>query len=513
MTKDVSRSRKNSIALIVATLALALLAGGGRDQGAAADESEIRIGVMTYPQSLGDPLFGTQYPETLGLNAVYDSLIYLDDAGRPQSHIAESWSMATDREWIFKLKENLTFSNDEPLNANAVVSAIDFLVSEEGRALQLGNVLRMIESARVIDDLTLAVTTPSPTPTLPLHMRLVRIPAPNALQESGRVEFARHPVGSGPFALEDWTDSKIELKANPTSPQRPNVDGIIVQRIPDATARLQGLISGAIDIAIGLDPDNETTVDASGARFLPRLEPTVNYIALVTTEDKNLVDRRVRQAMNYAVNKQRIIDAFLAGATRPASQFAHGASFGYNESLTPYPYDPGRATTLLKEAGFETGFPLTLLIVPGVGINASALHQVIAADLAAIGIATEVRGIPQSQKVRHMYQGGWPGSGYAVTFTGYDPLETFRSYGCVRANPIHCDPDLEEAVDQALMVTNIEARRLATSQILEMQRENPPGILLWQGVAFDGVAQGVGGYDLLTDTLIVENLSRSSVTQ
>jgi peptide/nickel transport system substrate-binding protein len=342
-------------------------------------------------------------------------------------------------------------------------------------------------------------------------MMFLRIPEPETWRRLGPLDFARAPVGTGPFVLERWRDGRVSLSAHRGSWRAPKVDRVEIVMIPDQAARVQALTSGAVDIAIGLTPEEEPAIAAAGARLHIHLKPETSFLAFVSTKpgevkDVPVKDIRVRRALNYAVNKQAIIDTILGGATAPASQISHPQAFGYNPDLAPYPYDPAKAKALLAEAGFPDGFDLPILLVGGFN-NFDSIYQLIGIDLAAVGVRLKIlRNTPAKQQ-EYVYQGGWPTLGFAMTSSMFDPLGGYRIRSCAWPHPYHCDPAIMPLIDAAQVAPTPELRAELTRKVMAAEHDNPPGIILWQSPGFDGVSHRVSGYKASEDFIPFHDLA------
>jgi peptide/nickel transport system substrate-binding protein len=490
---------------VLSTFALA----AGLYGGAAAAADAVRIGLRQFPAERGNPssgLFGP--PVGIVLQAIYDGLTRLDAKGDPEPALAVAWTAESPTTWVFTLRDGVAFSNGEQCDAAAVVAAIAHLLSAEGRTSAVGSALARwkVTGAVARDPRTVAVTTAVPDPLLPQEIYAVRIPAPAAFARMDRAAFAANPVGTGPFAVTRWTDGRIDVKANATSWRRPKVDGLTFIAMLDQSARIQGLSSGAIDIALEVGPEERETIAAAGGTVVSYLKPEMEFVAFITVKDSPLKDVRVRRALNYAVDKERMIASLLGGATVPASQIAHPQAFGYDPSLRPYPYDPVRARALLKEAGAERGFAMPTLAVGGAN-NLDAVFQQIASDLAAVGVAMEIRKTIVSKYVEYMYQGGWPGLAFMMTFSGFDALQGYRIRSCEWSHPYFCDPEMTPLIAAAQAATTIAERRRLTQRAVAHERDNPSGILLWQAPSFDGVAARTTGYGVVGNDVTFSEIS------
>lgn len=469
-------------------------------------ETTLRVGVTALPAALGNPFMGSSMPTTLPWAAMFDTLTWLDDAGKADPALAIDWQALDNRTWEFKLRPGVKFHNGEPFNADAVIAAVKFITSSGGLRTSLGNTLGMIKKAEKRDDLTVILRTDAPTPLLPLLTRQLRIPAPGAWAKLGPEDFAKAPVGTGPFMLTSWSPAEITAKAFADSWRRPKVDNLIIRNAPESATRLAALISGELDIAMWLLPEDQPAIAAVGGQLISRREPSLNMMTFVTSKASPLKDPRVRVALNLAVDRKKIIDAFLAGKTEPATQYALPSSFGFDPSLEAFPYDPDRARIMLSDAGYYRGFSMVVTVVPGQGTQ--SIYQQIAADLALIGVKVELRPVPLSQFVSFMRDGNWPGPAYANGQTMVDPIETMRATACAASQSFHCSKDIEKMVERAQGEFDIQQRLALIRDVHRAQRLDPPALFLWQGVAFDGVNAAVKGYRVVQDMIRFEEIEK-----
>lgn len=461
----------------------------------ASAETLLRVGVQRFPPDFGNPYPPIAQPAALTLMAIYDTFTQIGPAGRVDPSLAISWTQESPTTWVFRLREGVTFSNGEPFDATAVVAAFDYLKTDSGRrdSIALMDVNSTFASYKARDEHTIEIVTVAPDPILPLHLISLRIPAPRHWAALGRDKYQLVPVGTGPFQVESWTDARLELTAFKGAWRKPQIDRLRMLLIGDPTVRLQAFSSKAVDIAMALAPQDATEVEAGGGKLVSRPAPTVNYILFVTAKDGPLKDPRVRQALNYAANKERIVAAFLADAVRPVGQFSHPMAYGFDPALQPYPYDPERARRLLAEAGHAEGFSFTLLVEPTSGGNAVDWYQLLAQDFAAVGVRMTIRGSTTARISEYIMQGTWPEDAYAFAFAfaGFDTLRGYRFRSCASEHPYHCDRAMTPLIAAAQTAETPDARLAATRAALAHERENPPGIPLWQGVGFDGVAGNV----------------------
>lgn len=501
MTNRTGRTRR----LIRTTCALAL---GCLTVLNAASAETIRIGLQNLPTGLGTPFGSFNIPTGAPLTAVFDALTGIDENGDTVPALAERWEQDSPTTWVFYLRKGVSFSNGEVFDADAVVAVIETLMSGPAASTSLGTTLKRmtVTGATARSSHVVAISTQKPDVLFAQYMRALRIPAPGALAEMGLDAFALAPVGTGPFAATDWGESKINFTAFTDSWRTPQESALEIIQLSDGASRRQGVISGSIDVAFGLAPEDAGPIEAAGGQLWVRNEPGVNFLAFVTVKESPLQDARVRRALNHAVNKQRMIDVFMDGAVEPASQIAHTMSYGYNDDLAPYAYDVDLARQLLSEAGYPDGFDLPILLVPGGSANSQDWYQQIASDLSQVGVRMEIRPTRLPKYFDYIYNGGWPSLGFAMSTYTFDPMAAYRIRSCSWTHPYHCDPSIMPLIDKALAATTPQDRIRLTRDVLRHEHEHPPGIFLWQNVSFEGLGPRVKTYWSGADTLRVEDI-------
>lgn len=316
----------------------------------------------------------------------YDQLVRVNaDGSAIEPGLAESWSGNDDAtQFTFTLRD-ANFHDGTPVKASDVAFSIMRAKDMEGGAWNF--ILSAIDSIDAPDDKTAVINLSKPW--APLEADLAMFSAsiiPQALVEAQGEDFFQKPVGSGAFKFVSWEkDQEIVLEKNADwwDTGKPYLDGVTFKVLPDSNARMLQFQGGELDIATSVpfnqldslqsNPDVQVVLDAV-ARF--------DYITMNTLVAP-LDDKKVRQAINYAVDKQAIIDNVLFGYGEIANTFLP-KMLGHDDSLAPYPYDVEKAKELLVGTAAENGFDLELITQAGDAVD-TQVCQLIAAALAEIG--------------------------------------------------------------------------------------------------------------------------------
>ncbi len=473
---------------------LGLIVGAGllfANSAHAADKT-LRVALTNLPPAKGNPYATTATTPYLMFTAIFDTLTVIDDKGVVHPWLALEWAPQNPTTWHFKLRPNVVFSNGEALDAFAVKTAIEFLVSPAAASQSVGRDIDFIAGARVIDDLTVEITTKTPDILLPRYLSGINIVAPKHFLKVGVEGLAQEPIGTGPFKVDTWGAEKVMMVANKTSWRPPLLDRVEVLALPDATARMQAIATKRIDIATNVNIDDMEALKAAGNRFHTRNPTRVMVMALDNIKEGTpFKDMRVRQAMNYAINRQAIVDNLLSGLTKPASQPAVPVAVGYVPSLQPYPYDPAKAKALLKAAGADKGFEFVAEMPTGSLANDTAIAQQIASDLSAVGIKMEIRAITFPQLVKYMTVGDWKGYALMTDFASapaLDMMRAFNRHSCHWTAPWYCDREIQPTIDAAERSFDLAERNALTQKAVQHYRDTAANVLLYPVVSLDGVA-------------------------
>ena len=295
------------------------------------------------------------------------------------------------------------------------------------------------------------IKTSRPEPLLPAALEQLLIVEPGTFERLGQQGFADAPIGTGPFRVVNWGDAKIELVAFKESWRAPKVDALELIASPETSSRVQGIQSNQLDIAVALAYDNIAQLEQAGARMnVSQVTSTLGVTLILTRLPPGhpLLDKRVRQALNYALYKEGYIKGFFGGMTLPASQPTTRSGFGFNPDIKPYPYDPVKAKAMLAEAGYPNGFTFTAEITNGGGAALAETYQQVSADLARVGVSMVLRTITVPQLLRGVQQGEWSGEAFGMNFSSermLDALRSVRLHSCINRIPWYCDKALTNA--------------------------------------------------------------------
>lgn len=337
-----------------------------------------------------DPAASTQVLNVNLFYNLYDCLTAWDAELRLIPQLATSWKNVDPTTWEFKLRKGVRFHDGEPFDAESVKFTLERVSRPGKHFVQPG--FATIERVDVVDPLTVRVVTKKPDPLVPSRMAQMgcQIIPVQYVKKVGFEGLAKGPVGTGPYRLAEWVkDDRLVLDANPDYwAGKPKVARVIWKPIPDNFARVGALMTGEVDVITNVPPDQVPAI--KGGKDTAVLDTvSTRTAAFFIAGDPPLNDRRVRQALNYAVDKDGLIKNLFGGFGIPFGGGLANTDFGYNPDVKPYPYDPDKARALLKEAN-ATGMGLSLKTAPGVMPNAKPLVEAVAEMYGRVGLRASV---------------------------------------------------------------------------------------------------------------------------
>lgn len=492
--------------------AAAAAVAAGLASPAMADGDTLRIAHYDLPAQRGAPYGTFGANGALMLMAVYDSLTYVDRRGNPSPGLALSWERKDDLTWVVKLRPGVKYHNGEPFNADVVVANIAALNDKDDPVynMQVAGQLRGIPSARAIDDLTVEIKTTNPEPILPSRLAIMRPHEPKAWADLGVEGYGTNPVGTGVYKISVWDNEKIRGTAFEDGWRTPKIKNLEVTLLPENAARRQALCSDQTDIANVLTPDDKNPIEACGHKVV--LSPTNNTINLILrhrVESSPVHDVRVRQALNYAYDKQTFVDSVLHGTTRPAAMPATSTMSGWFEDIKPYPFDPDKAKALLAEAGYPNGFDMMAEIVVTTGEFADTF-QAIANDFRNVGVNLELRVITIPDLIQKILRRKpWEGDAFSMMYEGYPTADISRNmntHSCLvteRRNrePHTCFPEITDTILAMEREFDPQKRSALQRKVAQFYHDQATAVYSHERVQVDGVSSKLMNYTVVNRTI------------
>jgi peptide/nickel transport system substrate-binding protein len=393
-----SRRRVWGIGLVLLAFALASVAA------AAPPKDAIVVGLLAEPVTMDPPQI-TDLNSTRVIKRMFEGLTAQElGTYKIVPGLAQSWDISKDGlTYAFHLRPNVKFHDGTPLTAEAVKFCFDRQMNDQGPFYATGTYpyvkgfLGNVAGVEVVNPSTVQIRLKSPlTPFLQyLAHHSLYIYSPEALKKWGK-DVVKHPVGTGPFKLETWEPGvRVVLTRNDQHwGGVPKIRQAIYVPIIEAQARLSAIKTGEIDMTMDVPPDSLQDLRKDPDVVVAEANSSAVWYVALNTRHPALKDKRVRQALNYAVQKDAIIRDILKGTAIVATTPLSPVYGPYHEDKTVrYPYDPEKAKALLKEAGYASGFDVTFFVPEsGSGMQSPVeMGTVIQANLAAVGVRAKIQ--------------------------------------------------------------------------------------------------------------------------
>ncbi len=384
---------------VLTAMALSV-AGAGTVALAQTPPNVLIVGQIAEPQSL-DPHTVTATNDFRILVNIYDGLVrYKDGTLEVEPALAVSWTISDDgKTYTFKLRQGVKFHDGSDFNAEAVKFNFDRMLKEDHPFYNTGPFplsfnFSSIDAVNVLDEHTVEFKLKEPfAPFLSnLAYPTGLIVSPEVVKKYGK-EFGRHPSGTGPFKFAEWqSGQRMVVERNPDYwDTAPALEAVVFRPITDANTRVAEMRAGGLDVMVEVPPDNLATFkqDANFA-VAEQAGPHV-WFTILNAKSGPFADKKVRQAANYAVNKEGLVDNVLQGSATVAAGPIPPA-FNWVENKTePYPYDPEKAKALLAEAGASNP-EITFYVTEGGSgmLDPITMGAAIQADLQAVGFKVKI---------------------------------------------------------------------------------------------------------------------------
>jgi peptide/nickel transport system substrate-binding protein len=414
--------RRSLLAASVAPLLLLAACSGGTSgsESGNAGDGTLTLASIVPPSSFAVGEMASSGPANNYYQAVYDSLLGLDEAGQPTANLATEWGYdETGTRLSLTLRDDVTFTDGTAFDADAVKANLEKAKAAEGEA---ASALRAVDSVEVVDATHADIVLSRPDPGLvdALARSSGFMASPKALDSA---ELVTDPVGSGPYVLDDATTagSTYVFTRNDDywNAEDYAYDKVEIRVLDDTTATLNGLRSGELQGVAGATKDIVAGAESAGLNVVTHYNGTVEGMYLWDRTGvlaPELADVRVRQAINYAVDRETIVEVVKGGLGTPTEQVFGPNTPAYDESLEgTYDYDVERAEELMAEAGYAEGFALTLPdFSPVYPDEQAAMTEA----LASIDVTVTYQPITGDQVVSSIMGGQWPLNFFGLTAAG-----------------------------------------------------------------------------------------------
>jgi len=432
---------------------------------------------------LGHQEIASLHPDDAGPSVHYvmvmqmhNALLEMDETYTYQPILAEALPEVSPDglAYTFRLVPGVTFHDGEPFTSEDVKYTLDWYRDPANEAVN-GNQFTSIAAVETPDELTAIVRLKQPNAAFNAQIASAYILPAHYHGEIGKDEYSGKPIGTGPFRLKEWRAAEFtEVEAFPEHFRgRPYLDGVRLNVVPEASVRTIALETGEADTTIWPLVTEDSLRLAENPAFRTYVTPSLacNHFPINTTLPQ-LSDKRVRQAMMHAIDRQALVDDVFGGAaTLSTANLSPALEVYYNPDVAQYAFDPERAGALLDEAGWtmgsddvreKEGQKLTFVCTTVTGDQARRPEAELAQQfLAEVGIDMQLEEAPIATILEQMRSGEMEASLFNWTYggTGGDPDASveLRSDGTNNFSSYN-NPRVDELIDQGLRELDPEAR-------------------------------------------------------
>jgi len=472
--------------------------------------------LATFPNSIDYPQAAEKQAESTAMQ-LYDSLVWLDEDNNLLPALAESWEVSEDgTEYIFHLRQDVTFHNGEPFNADAVVFSWERGSTGDFTGARSWKLASAVEA---IDEYTVKVTTPDVDAVFLTSMAdtWMMIP-PGYFAEVGQEGFDAHPMGTGPYKFVEWVKGDhITMEANLDYwDGAPKIKTLIFRPIPESSTRVAAIQTGEVDIVTRLSAEEaKSLMGVEDIKVIKYPGTRIYYLAFIN-EGQEELPREVRLAMNYAIDIDAIIDALFDGYAKPAIGFINSSDLGY-DNAEPIGYDPEKAKELLAEAGYPDGLSIEMAAPVGAYTNFEEVCEAIVGYYGEVGIDVTLE-LMESGQFWAMWDEGCaavpPLTGDSWSTVGGESLHRLQGalLGSAEASwSCWYDEEIIRLLNEIKATLDQEARAALYGELQVYMREDPPMVYLYEQYNFEAINTRVQDYKprsselyFLFDTWVIE---------
>ncbi len=471
----------------------AACAPSGAPVAPAASLAPRRGGTLTYVRSTDAITLDPANAGDLGgsgntITMIFEGLVEYDPELEVRPALATKWDVK-DTVWTFTLRAGVKFHDGTPFNASAAKAHFDRLLGAE-KPLRANQWVPFVSKVEAVDESTLRFTT---TFVDGYFLRRLAdtsgyIVSPDAVKKSGK-DISKNAVGTGPFKLVEWVkDDRIVVARNDEYwGAKAYLDKVVIRPVPDAEARAIALESGDAQLSSGLNPEQVSRLQGNPKLTVIQKPTTRNQFVGMASLKKPWSDLRVRQALNYAIDKESIVKNLFLG-TAEVLNGAVAPGVADHVAVPGFGYDVAKAKTLLAQAGYANGFSATLVGTKGQIAKDFELQQFLQQQLKAVGVEVKIQSLENAKYLEllrmnpatsplEMWMDNWGGVNAADVIENRYGCDWFRPKGNNTAG--FCDRSVSDLASQASRTTDPTRRAALLKEAQEKVSLAAPSIWLF----------------------------------
>jgi peptide/nickel transport system substrate-binding protein/glutathione transport system substrate-binding protein len=501
MSNDIDQLRLDRRRVMQVTAAAAgtlLLPGTSLAEDTPRKGGTLRVAMPYNPGSV-DPMTGRNLTDFNVLYGVFDALVDFDPLSLElKPGLAKSWKFADLKTLVLELQEGVTFHDGSPFNADVVKFNLDRYKNDPRSNVKSD--LSSVESVEVNAPNKVTIYLNKPNVGLPVILtnRVGLMVSPKSIQDKGP-NVDRNPVGTGPFKFVSWQDNdSFVLTRNEDywKPGLPYLDGLNMRIINELNTVVRTVTAGECDVALNLQPQQKVVADRAGGVATKVFPSLVPYLAFINYGRPPLDNLQVRQALNYAINRDEINKVAALGLGQPSSTILSKAHWACDpETVNYYTYDPAKAKKLLADAGHPDGIEIET--IGWADQTAMQRQEIIISQLAKVGIRVKLTPLSPQQAVQAFMidkKGAMfisPSSPFADPSQFYENLfgkDALRNAGRVEL------PGFRELLDATMDTPDQNARKAAFAKLQRFTVENAVSLVQFIAPAIGVMSAKVQNY-------------------
>ncbi|WP_040227017.1 peptide-binding protein [Bhargavaea cecembensis] len=458
----------------------------------------------TAAPTLFNPYYSTDTSSSTIEGFIFSGLVTVDGDFNPEGDLAESWEFSDDGlRWTFNLRDNVKWHDGEPFTADDVVFSYNIPLSEDYVGPR-GLPFEIIEEINKIDDYTVEFVLSEPyapfiTITAQFEVLPEHILGDVPIADLGKHPFnTKEPIGTGPFKFKEWREGEYILldRNDDYYLGAPKLDSITYKIVPDTNTAMAQLQVGEINLA-GISPEyTEMAEDLAAKGKIELSSGPSNAFEYIGYNLRNELfqDKKVRQALTHAIDKEAIIEAILGGAGTVANGPGSPANWAFNPDMPEFEFDPEKAKAMLKEAGWEPG-PDGILQKDGKKFefalkttSANEIRQQIAEvaqqQWAEIGVKVSIELLEWSAYVEQTSPPNWNFDAIVAGWSiGSDPDPTWFWHSSEIENGLnyngYSNPKVDELLSENTQISDLDERKRIIAEADAIVAEDQPNTFIY----------------------------------
>ncbi|MGG1659969.1 glutathione ABC transporter substrate-binding protein [Brevibacillus sp. NRS-1366] len=497
-----NRVRKAAgLLLLSLTLLVSACGSSATSADGEVEAKDLIVALTGDPVSL-DPHNATDTISSLINYQILDTLVAFNEKMEIVPRLAESWTASEDgKTWTFKLRQGVTFHDGTPFNAEAVKISFERVANKEKKLSRRALVGQFIDHITTSNDseVVFHLNTPQGPFLNNLAITASGILSPKSIQENEQ-GIAKNPVGTGPFIFKEWTPGDaLVLEANPKYwGGKPGVKSVTFKPVPENAARVIMLETGEADVIEKVPASEiEQLKSKDDLQIISRATNRVLYVGINTTKAP-LDQIKVRQALNYAIDRETLVNKLYEGRVKMATAAVAAQTFGYSD-VGAYLYDVEKAKQLLGEAGVKEGTKLRLILAANVIQDRPAAEFVqnhlqklgLDVDLKILELGAYLESLKDPNSYDLFVRGASANTGDADSVLSDGLLSTNATNYSRYSNP-----EADRLIKAGAAQVKPEDRQKSYAEALQLIKEEAPWISLHEDVGYVGVRKNVEGVEL-----------------